>query len=248
LPNTGTLVSVVRQSGTETDGVRRRVDSRTAAFVTGVLLAQVEKWDPPVPMGTVLSRIDPAENARGDFEVVVVRITAGEYETALAVATGRGGAVLRSSLFPAKELLMARVNTYLNFQGQTAEAFAFYAKTFGAEVTALTRYSDMPAVGPVELSADERNLVMHAELAITDGHVLMATDMLRSMGQEIRIGNNTTLCLDVDSREEADRLYGALSVGGSEGAPMADMPWGAYWGVILDRYGIRWMVNHTPAS
>jgi len=146
------------------------------------------------------------------------------------------------------EQLMARVNTNLNFQGQTEEAFAFYAKTFGTEVTMLSRYSDMPAAGPGELLAEERNLMMHAELPILGGHVLMATDMLRSMSQETRIGNNTTLCLDVDSRDEADRLYGALSEGGSEGSPMADMPWGAYWGVILDRYGIRWMVNHTPAS
>ena len=143
---------------------------------------------------------------------------------------------------------MARVNTYLNFQGQTEEAFAFYAKTFGTAVITLSRYSDMPAIGPGELPAEERTLVMHAELPITAGHVLMATDMLRSMGQQTRIGNNTPLCLDVDSREEADRLYGALSEGGSEGAPMADMPWGAYWGVILDHYGIRWMINHTPAS
>jgi PhnB protein len=143
---------------------------------------------------------------------------------------------------------MARVNTYLNFQGQTEEAFACYAKAFGTTVTTLTRYSDMPAVGPGELPAEERNLVMHAELPIISGHVLMATDLLRSMGQEVRIGNNTTLCLDVDSREQADQLYGALSAGGSEGAPMADMPWGAYWGVTLDHYGIRWMVNYTPAS
>jgi PhnB protein len=143
---------------------------------------------------------------------------------------------------------MVRVNTYLNFQGQTEEAFTFYAKTFGTEVTMLSRYSDMPGVGPGELPADEQALVMHAELPIIAGHVLMATDMLRSMDQETRVGNNTTLCLDVDSKEEADRLYHSLSEGGSEGSPMADMPWGAYWGVILDRYGIRWMVNHTPAS
>jgi PhnB protein len=140
---------------------------------------------------------------------------------------------------------MARVNTYLNFQGQTEEAFAFYAKAFGTEVTALSRFSDMPAVGPGELPAEERSLVLHAELPIIGGHVLMATDMLRSMGQQTRIGNNTTLCLDVDSKAEADRLYGALSEGGSEASPMADMPWGAYWGVVLDRYGIRWMVNRT---
>ena len=142
---------------------------------------------------------------------------------------------------------MARVNTYLNFQGQAEEAFAFYAKTFGTEVTMLTRFSDMPAMAG-EVPAEERNLVLHAELPIAGGHVLMATDMLRSMGQQTRIGNNTTLNLEVDSKEEADRLYGALSEGGSEGSPMADMPWGAYWGVTLDRYGIRWMINQTPAS
>ena len=143
---------------------------------------------------------------------------------------------------------MSRVNTYLNFQGQTEEAFAFYGKTFGTEVTALTCYSDLPAMGQGELPAGERDLVMHAELPITGGHLLMATDMLQSMGQQTRIGNNTTLCLDVDSKEEADHLYGSLSDGGSESSPMADMPWGAYWGVTLDRYGIRWMINHTPAS
>ena len=143
---------------------------------------------------------------------------------------------------------MARVSTYLNFQGQTEEAFTFYAKTFGTEISMLSRYSDMPAMGPAELPADERDLVLHAELPIVAGHVLMATDMLRSMSQATRVGNNTTLCLEVDSREEADRLYGALSDGGSEGSPMADMPWGAYWGVVLDRYGIRWMVSHSPAS
>ena len=98
---------------------------------------------------------------------------------------------------------MAQVNTYLNFQGQAEEAFALYAKTFGTQVTMLTRFSDMPA-GPAELPADERNLVLHAELPILGGHLLMATDMLRSMGQQTRIGNNTTLCLDVGNREDAD--------------------------------------------
>jgi PhnB protein len=143
---------------------------------------------------------------------------------------------------------MARVNTYLNFQGQSEEAFTFYGKVFGTEVSSLVRYSDLPAMGPGELPADEQALVMHAELPILAGHVLMATDMLRSMGHETRVGNNTTICLDVDDRHEADRIYDALSEGGSEGSPMADMPWGAYWGVVLDRYGIRWMVNHAPAA
>ena len=137
---------------------------------------------------------------------------------------------------------MARVSTYLNFQGQAEEAFAHYAKTFGTEITSINRYSDMPEMGG-DLPADEQNLILHAELPIIGGHLLMATDMLSSMGHETKVGNNTTLCLEPDSKEEADRLYGALSEGGSEGSPMADMPWGAYWGVTLDRYGIRWMIN-----
>lgn len=145
---------------------------------------------------------------------------------------------------------MAGVSTYLNFQGQTEEAFASYAKIFGTQVTALLRYSDTPQMGPADLPEGERGLIMHAALPILGGHLLMATDMLSSMGQEVRVGNNTTLVLNVDSKEEADRLYGALSEGGSEGSPMADMPWGAYWGTTLDRYGIRWMINHPthPAN
>ncbi len=143
---------------------------------------------------------------------------------------------------------MARVSTYLNFQGQAEEALARYADVFGTRVSALFRFSDMPEAGPGELPEEERGLVMHAELPIIGGHVLMATDMLRSLGQRTRVGNNTTISLDVDSREEADRIYQALADGGSEGMPMADMPWGAYWGTTLDRYGIRWMVSHAPAS
>ena len=143
---------------------------------------------------------------------------------------------------------MARVNTYLNFQGHAEEAFTFYANTFGTGIAVLTRYSDMPGPGPEGVGPEERDLVAHAELPILAGHVLMATDMLASMGQQTRVGNNTTLCLEVDSRQEADRLYDALSEGGSEASPMADMPWGAYWGVTLDRYGIRWMMSHAAPT
>src|SRR6202050_5972067 len=138
---------------------------------------------------------------------------------------------------------MAQGNTYLNSRGQPEEASAFYAKTFGTEITMLSRYSDMPAVGPGELPAEEQNLVLHAELPIIGGHLLMATDMLGSMGQQTRIGNNTTLCLDVDSRAEADRPHDALSDGGAGASPMADMPRGASWGVSLERYGVRGMLT-----
>lgn len=145
---------------------------------------------------------------------------------------------------------MSRVTTYLNFMGQTEEAFRFYGSVFGTEVTGgIVRMGDIPP-GPeaTALSAEEKDLVMHVELPILAGHVLMGTDMVPSMGHELRVGNNVTINLELDSRAEVDRLYAALSEGGSESTGMQEVPWG-YWGCSLDRYGIRWMFNCTePAS
>ncbi len=138
---------------------------------------------------------------------------------------------------------MARVNTYLNFAGQSEEAFGYYAEVFHSHVSGLTRFADAP--GMPEMSDDDRHRVLHVELPILNGHVLMATDMLASMGQNVRVGNNTTISLEVDSRDEADRLYRALSEGGTEGSGMQEMFFG-YWGSCLDRYNIRWMINFAP--
>jgi PhnB protein len=144
---------------------------------------------------------------------------------------------------------VSRVSTYLNFNGETEEAFNFYASLFGTEISGdIARMGDMPTgPGQPELSADERKLVAHIVLPILAGHVLMGTDMLESMGHELRIGNNTTINLEPDTREETERLYAALSEGGSESTGLSDMPWG-YWGCTLDRFGIRWMFNcYQPA-
>ena len=139
---------------------------------------------------------------------------------------------------------MSRVSTYLNFMGQTEEAFRFYASVFGSEMPGqITRMGDMPSgPGGPTLTEAEKKMVAHVELPIMAGHVLMGTDMLGSMGHELRVGNNITICLEPDTRAEADRLYAALSDRGSESTGMQDMPW-AYWGCSLDRYGIRWMFN-----
>jgi PhnB protein len=139
---------------------------------------------------------------------------------------------------------MGRVSTYLNFMGTTEEAFHFYGGVFGTEITGeIVRMGDMPVPpGSPALGDDERQLVAHVELPILGGHVLMGTDMLASMGHRCTIGNNVTVNLEVDSRAEADRLYAALSEGGSESTGMQEMPWG-YWGCSLDRYGIRWMFS-----
>jgi len=145
---------------------------------------------------------------------------------------------------------MSRVSTYLNFMGDTEKAFSFYGSVFGTEPEAVTRMGDMPSgPGAPELREDEKNLIAHEELPILAGHVLMGTDMLESMGHQLKVGNNVTICLEPEDRADADRLYQALSKGGSESTGMQDMPWGAYWGCTLDRFGVRWMFNlEEPAG
>lgn len=142
---------------------------------------------------------------------------------------------------------MSRVSIYLNFQGNTEEAFNFYKSVFGTEFVApISRMGDVPAQpGMPPLPENEKNAVMHVELPILGGTLIMGTDMLESMGHKLRIGNNTTICLEPDSKEQTDKLFKALSAGGSEMVAPMDMFWGAYWGVCLDKYGVRWMFNFT---
>ncbi len=136
---------------------------------------------------------------------------------------------------------MARVSTYLNFPGNTEEAFNFYEKIFNSKISSpIVRFKDMPGGPPT--AQGEENCIIHIELPIIGGHVIMATDVLASSGQSVSIGTNTTINLEVDSKEEADKLYADLSEGGSSSTGMQDMPWG-YWGCTLDKFGIRWMFN-----
>ena len=140
---------------------------------------------------------------------------------------------------------MARVNTYLNFQGNTEEAFNFYKKVFASEFSSLTRMKDMPRPeGAPALLESDADKIMNIQLPITYGHVLMATDALESMGHKVNPGNNVTISLDLDSKAEAERIYGLLLTNSPENSgPIAPMPWGAMWGSCQDQFGIRWMVS-----
>ncbi|MEZ4361888.1 MAG: VOC family protein [Kofleriaceae bacterium] len=140
---------------------------------------------------------------------------------------------------------MARTSTYLNFQGTTEAAFAFYRAVFKTEYAGtIARMGDVPAgPGMPALSDAEKALVMHIELPILGGHMLMGTDVLESMGHVLTVGNNVSLNLEPDTREEADRLFAALGEGGQVAMPMQDMFWGAYFGSLTDKFGVRWMVN-----
>lgn len=139
---------------------------------------------------------------------------------------------------------MARVSIYLNFQGKTEEAFNFYKSVFKSEFsTPIMRVGDTPpSPNAPALPEEERNAVMHVSMPILAGIQIMGTDFLESMGHKIVVGNNTTISLEPDSKEETDRLFQLLSEGGSDMAPMRQEFWG-YWGCCLDRFGIRWMFN-----
>ena len=139
---------------------------------------------------------------------------------------------------------MLSINPYLNFAGNTEEAFNFYKSVFKTEfITPIMRMKDIPPQpGMPTLSEKDANSVMHVALPILGGTIIMGTDMLESMGQKLVVGNNTTISLDPDSKEDADRLFKALSAGGSDIVPMKDEFWG-YWGCCLDKFGIRWMFN-----
>jgi PhnB protein len=146
---------------------------------------------------------------------------------------------------------MARVTTYLNFPGKTEEAFNFYKKVFNGEFTGigLKRFGDteMPAGMPPMSDADKK-LIIHAELTIMSGHVLMATDSPESMGFNMQHGNNMHINLEPESKEETKRLFDALSENGNITMPLEDMFWGAYFGSFTDKYGINWMLNFQTAN
>ncbi len=138
---------------------------------------------------------------------------------------------------------MSKLNVYLNFPGQAEEAFNFYRTVFGGEFRALIRFKDMPMPG-VKLPKDEESKIMHVALPI-GGDVLMASDTPKSLGRKLVQGNNAYINVQAETKAEADRVFKALSAGGKMEMPIADQPWGDYYGSFMDKFGIHWMVNYT---
>lgn len=138
---------------------------------------------------------------------------------------------------------MAQINPYLNFPGTTEEAFNFYKSVFGGEFAFFQRFGDTPDGDKVPPSV--KNKVMHVSLPIGKGNLLMATDACEEMGFNLTQGNNVCICISPDSKEEADRLFNGLAAGGKVNMPLADMFWGAYYGDLTDKFGVKWMVNYT---
>jgi PhnB protein len=140
---------------------------------------------------------------------------------------------------------MARVSTYLNFPRNTEEVFNFYKSVFGGEFNrGIARFGDIPPQdGMPPLAEEDKNLVMHVELPITGGHILMGTDAPESCGFTVQSGNNVHINLEPDTREETKNLFEALSAGGKVTMELQDMFWGAYYGSCTDKFGMQWMFN-----
>jgi PhnB protein len=145
---------------------------------------------------------------------------------------------------------MASVSTYLNFPRQTEEAFNFYKSVFGGEFNnGISRFSEVPPQkGAPEMPEADKNLVMHIELPILGGHVLMGTDAPESMGFTVNFGNNVYIMLQPDSREETKKLFDALSAGGKVTMELQDMFWGDYYGSCTDKYGVQWMFDFSKKA
>lgn len=140
---------------------------------------------------------------------------------------------------------MATVNAYLIFDGNCETVFNFYKSVLGGEFSIINRFGEMPVQeGMPPLSDDIKNRVMHVSLPISAETILMGSDNMPGMSPNLAIGNNFSISLGVNSKEEADKLFVALSAGGKVTMPLEVTFWGAYFGMWTDQFGINWMVNY----
>jgi PhnB protein len=135
---------------------------------------------------------------------------------------------------------MASLNPYLNFNGNADEAFDFYKSVFGTEYQAIMRFKDVPA--EYQGSESEKEKIMHVSLPIGGGTILMGSDVPGSMGKATN-GTNFFIAINTDSQEEADKLFNGLSAGGKVLMPLDKTFWGAYFGMLKDKFDVQWMVS-----
>jgi PhnB protein len=139
---------------------------------------------------------------------------------------------------------MALINPHVNFNGNAEEAFTFYRSVFGGEFRKIVRFKDLASAG-FPVSEKEENKIMHIELPIGKT-MLMANDVPEIMGRTNERENRSKIVITAESKEEADKLFNGLSAGGEVEGPIGDSPWGTYFGMFRDKYGIEWMVSFDP--
>ena len=136
---------------------------------------------------------------------------------------------------------MTTINPYINFNGNAEEAFAFYKSVFGGEFGKITRFKDI--AGPeFPVPENEANKILRITLSVGK-NILIANDVPESMGRVNERENRSKIAISADSREEADRLFNSLSAGGEVEIPLSDSPWGTYFAMFRDKFGIEWTVE-----
>lgn len=138
---------------------------------------------------------------------------------------------------------MAEINPYIHFNGNAEEAFTFYKSTFGGELNRIIRFKDMAFNPDFLIPEKEANKIMHVELPIGTSSVLMGSDTPEALGTQNERENRSKISVTAKSKEEADKIFNGLSAGGHIEMPMEDSPWGSYFGMFRDKYGIEWMIN-----
>lgn len=137
---------------------------------------------------------------------------------------------------------MVQINPYINFNGNAEDAFLFYKSVFGGEFAKIIRFREMQNPD-FPMSENEANKIMHIALPIGK-NVLMANDVPEFMGKTNENENRSKISISVDNKAEADRIFNGLSVGGQIEMPIADSPWGSYFGMFRDKFGIEWMIDY----
>ncbi len=138
---------------------------------------------------------------------------------------------------------MAIINPYIAFNGNAEEAFNFYKSVFGGEFARVVRFKDMPSGPHPHIGQDEANKIMHIALPIGKNNMLMANDVPKFMGQVNENENRSKISVSAESKNEADKLYHGLSAGGKIEMPIGQSPWGSYFAMLRDKYGIEWMIE-----
>ena len=142
---------------------------------------------------------------------------------------------------------MAVFNPYLHFAGNTEEAFTFYKSIFGGEFATFVRYKDLPQSDEHPISDTNLEKIMHIALPLGKHNMLMGSDaILESADRKFLMGDNFHIAITAESKEEADKFFNGLSVGAKVEMPIADSPWGSYFGMLVDQFGVQWTVDFDP--
>ena len=136
---------------------------------------------------------------------------------------------------------MAIINPYINFNGNAEEAFNFYKSVFGGEFASVVRFKDLESP-EFPIPENDANKIMRIVLPI-GGNTLIANDVPEALGPVNENENRSKISVSAESREEADRIFAGLSVGGAVEMPMDESPWGTYFAMFRDKFGIEWTVE-----